>query len=203
MSITKFYKINFFLDNHHTFYYCANMNRIDTIQTIQSPQQRAERILDLLSGTGFSSVCDLAATIGVSEMTIRRDLDKLEAEGNIRRTHGGAITEARTQLELDYQARQKRQSTEKEQIGKLAISLIKNGQSIFVDAGTTALAMARHIKSLRNIRIRVVTCSLPVQTELFNSSNIEVILTGGRMLTHTMSLVGTLTQENIANMRFD
>ena len=201
MSTTKYLKISFFLDNYRLFLYCANMNRINTIQTIQSPQQRAERILDLLSSTGFSSVSDLADSLNVSEMTIRRDLDKLESEGHIRRTHGGAITEARTQIELDYKARQRRQAQAKEKIGKLASNLVVNGQSIFIDAGTTTLAMAKHLRTLKSVK--VVTNSLPVQVELMDNRNVEVILTGGHVLTHTMSLIGTLAQENIANMRFD
>jgi DeoR family transcriptional regulator, fructose operon transcriptional repressor len=176
------------------------MNRNNTKQTISS-EHRLGNILDQLSSTGFSSVSNLAIALDVSEMTIRRDLGKLESQGYIRRTHGGAITEARTQIELDYRARQKRQAQAKEKIGKLATGLVQNGQSIFVDAGTTTLSMAKHLKSLKYVR--VVTNSLPVQTELLDNTNIEVILIGGRILTSTMSLVGTLAQENLSTMRFD
>lgn len=177
------------------------MNRNNTLQAVLSPEQRSERILDLLSTTGFSSVSDLARVLKVSEMTIRRDLDKLETEGHIRRTHGGAITESRTQIEIDYSSRKKRHEREKEKIGLLAANLVKSGQSVFVDAGTTTLAMAKYLKKLKNLRI--ITNSLPLQTELLDSNNTEVILIGGRILTHTMSLVGTLAHENLVNMRFD
>ena len=177
------------------------MNINNKYQTVLSPEQRNERILDLLSTTGFSSVSSLAHSLKVSEMTIRRDLDKLETEGHIRRTHGGAITESRTQIEIDYSSRKKRHEREKEKIGFLAASLVKSGQSIFVDAGTTTLAMAKYLKKLKNLRI--ITNSLPLQTELLDSNGIEVIVIGGRVLTHTMSLVGTLAQENLAAMRFD
>ena len=173
---------------------------IKNTQPALVPEQRLEQILDLLSTMSFASISDLAASLNVSEMTIRRDLDKLESKGHIRRTHGGVVSESKTQIELDYITRQKRQSQEKDIIGKLASGLVEDGQSVFVDAGTTTLSMAKYLKKFRNIK--VITNSLPVQTE-FLDNNIEIFLIGGRVLTHTLSLVGTLAQENLSTMRFD
>ena len=168
---------------------------------IQSLEQRADWILDIISTSGFGSVSDLARRLEVSEMTIRRDLDKLEAEGHIRRTHGGAIAEQRTQVEIAYRDRKKRRAAEKEKIGALAARLVESGQRLFLDAGTTVLAMVEHLKKLKNLQI--ITTSLPIQAELIDSPGIEAILAGGQVLSSTMSLVGTLAQDNISTMRFD
>ena len=177
------------------------MNINNAIQTNHGPGRRLQRIIEILSASGFSSVSALAETLGVSEMTIRRDLDKLETQNYIRRTHGGAVTESRNQIELDYKERKKHRQEEKERIGQIAAGFVKNKQSIFIDAGTTALAMVKHLKGTRGIR--VITNSLPVQMELLDSNDIEVILIGGTVLKSTMSLVGPLAQESISKMRFD
>ncbi|MHB9071368.1 MAG: DeoR/GlpR family DNA-binding transcription regulator [Sedimentisphaerales bacterium] len=167
----------------------------------QSAQQRLDAILDLISTSGFTSVTEVAQQMNVSEMTIRRDFDKLEAEGLIRRAHGGAIAEHRTQVELDYRARQQRRTQEKTRIGQIAASLVQDGQSVFLDAGTTVLAMVKFLKQMKNLHI--VTSSLPVQMELTSCPNINVILVGGQIFPHTMSYVGPLAIENIQSMRFD
>ena len=180
------------------------MNKQNDITTASSPNRRIEKILDLLSTTGFGSVSQLSFDLNVSEMTIRRDLDKLETEGKIRRTHGGAITEKRTQIELDYHSRQLRQYTEKEIIAKIATDLIQPGQSIFMDAGTTVLALAKQLKiEHKSKNLRIITNSLVIQSEFMSGALGEVISTGGKILPHTMSLIGPLAQENISNMRFD
>ena len=167
----------------------------------QSAQQRLDAILDLISTSGFTSVTEVAQQVKVSEMTIRRDFDKLEAEGLIRRAHGGAIAEHRTQVELDYRARQQRRAQEKMRIGQIAASLVQDGQSVFLDAGTTVLTMVKSLKQMKNLHI--VTSSLPVQMDLMNQPNMSVILVGGQIMPHTMSYVGALAIENIQSMRFD
>ena len=134
-------------------------------------------------------------------MTVRRDLDKLEADGVLRRTHGGAVAQHRTQIELNYLARQKQHRREKESIGELAAGLVEDGQSVFLDAGTTVLAMVQHLTDRK--ALTVITTSLPVQMALLNSPSVDVILVGGQVLAPTMSLIGTLAQETISNMRFD
>ena len=177
------------------------MNTRANIKTTLSPDQRLDKILELISSTGFGGVSELSKMLSVSEMTIRRDMEKLEAEGHIRRTHGGALTEARSQYELDFKLRQKRFAGEKKIIGRIAAKQVKQGQCVFVDAGTTTLAMAEYLKLTGNIT--VVTNSLPLYSELLDCKDIEVILTGGKALTSTMSLVGTLAQDNLTAMRFD
>jgi DeoR/GlpR family transcriptional regulator of sugar metabolism len=178
-----------------------NMEKFDKNRNGQSAQQRLEPILDLIYTSGFTSVTEVAQQMNVSEMTIRRDFDKLEAEGLIRRAHGGAIAEHKTQVELDYRARQQRRAQEKMRIGQIAASLVQDGQSVFLDAGTTVLAMVKFLKQMKNLHI--VTSSMPVQMDLMSCPHINVILVGGQIMPHTMSYVGPLAVENIQSMRFD
>jgi len=178
-----------------------NSQELNQNRSGQSAQQRLDAILDIIYTSGFTSVAEVAQQMNVSEMTIRRDFDKLEAEGRIRRAHGGAIAEHRTQVEVDYRARQQRRAQEKARIGQIAASLVREGQSIFLDAGTTVLAMVKFLKQIKNLH--VVTSSLPVQMEFMDCPDINVILVGGRIMPHTMSYVGPLATENIHNMRFD
>ena len=165
------------------------------------PEQRLEKILELIASTGFGGVSELSKILNVSEMTIRRDMEKLEAEGQIRRTHGGALTETKSQYELDFKLRKNRFSNEKKIIGQIAVKQVRQGQCVFIDAGTTTLVMAECLKLSGNLTI--VTNSLPLYSELMGCKNIEVILIGGKILTSTMSLVGMLAQENLNAMRFD
>lgn len=178
------------------------MNTIKNLKKMAlSPELRLEKILELISSRGFGGVSELSKMLNVSEMTIRRDMEKLEAEGHIRRTHGGALTEAKSQYELDFKLRKKRFADEKKNIGQIAAKQVKQGQCVFIDAGTTTLAMAEYLKLSGNMT--VVTNSLPLYSELLDCKNLEVILIGGKILTSTMSLVGTLAQENLTVMRFD
>ena len=177
------------------------MNIKESNKTILSPEQRLEKILELIASTGFGGVSELSKALNVSEMTIRRDMEKLEAEGHIRRTHGGALTETRSQFELDFKLRKKRFADEKKVIGRIAAKQVLPGQCVFIDAGTTTLAMAEYLKLSGNIT--VVTNSLPLYFGLLECKNIEVILIGGKVLNSTVSLVGTLAQDNLNAMRFD
>ncbi len=174
-------------------------------QGIEEPQksynQRVEMILDVLSREGFISVSELAGRLDMSEMTIRRDFDRLESEGLVRRTRGGAVPENRTQIDLNYQARQRLRAREKDSIGKLAAKMVTRGQRIFLDAGTTVLAIVKYLRGIDHLQI--ITNSIPAQMELMNYSSVEVILVGGNVLPLTLSTVGPIAQEMIANMRFD
>lgn len=164
-------------------------------------EQRIERILNILYGVDFSSVAKLAEQFHVSEMTIRRDLDRLERDGFIRRTHGGAVLLQRAKYNIDYRIRHQCHSAEKDAIGRLAAGLVRDGQNIFLDAGTTVLAIVKHLHSLKGLK--AVTSSLTVQMELLNMPGVEIILVGGKVMALTMSLAGPLARDAIARMRFD
>jgi DeoR family transcriptional regulator, fructose operon transcriptional repressor len=164
-------------------------------------QSRGNRILDLIQGKGFIGIANLARELNVSEMTIRRDLERMEAEGLVRRTPGGAMAESRTRAGIEFSARQRVNPAEKERIGRLAAGLVQEGQTIYLDAGTTVFAMIQYLKHFQ--RLQIVTNSLPIQAKLVEISDLDVFLVGGQVLKLTVSLVGTLAVDNLSNLRFD
>jgi DeoR family fructose operon transcriptional repressor len=164
-------------------------------------QSRGNRIRDLIQEKGFIGIANLARELEVSEMTVRRDLERMEAEGLVRRTPGGAMAESKNRVGIDFIARQQENPAEKEQIGQLAAGLVQEGQTIFLDAGTTVFAMARYLRNFQ--RLQIVTNSLPLQAKLIETTDLEVFLVGGQVRKHTVSLVGTLAADNLSNLRFD
>ncbi len=177
------------------------MKRNPTKRSFSEVQSRGSRILELIEGNGFVGISNLARELSVSEMTIRRDLDRMEAEGLVRRTPGGAMTEPRTRAGIDFSSRQQENSAAKEQIGRLAAGLVREGQTIYLDAGTTVFAMIPYLKHFQ--RLQIVTNSLPIQAKLVETSDLDVFLVGGQVFKLTVSLVGTLAVDNLSNLRFD
>jgi len=133
-------------------------------------------------------------------MTIRRDLDRLETEGLIRRTHGGAVTESLGEVELDFTARRNQNARAKRQIGQAAAALVREGDVIFLDAGSTLIAMAEFLVGKR---LTVVTHSLPIADRLAGRDGIEVFLLGGQVRRDLMSVVGYRAEESLASFRLD
>lgn len=170
-------------------------------KTSITARKRQSLIVAFIGKESFCGITDLAGRFDVSEMTIRRDLEHLESEGLLRRTPGGAIPMAGIQVGVGFELRRQVNQAEKDAIGRLAAGLVQEGQTVFLDAGTTVLAMARCLKNMR--RVQIVTSSLPVQVELAESNSCDVILIGGTLLKYTVSLVGVLAADNVSNMRFD
>ncbi len=168
---------------------------------MDSSEQRRQRVLELLTDSGYESVQALSKVLGVSEMTVRRDLDHLEAKGLIRRTHGGAVSEMYSQIELDYRIRQKHNARAKRQIASAAVGMIQDGEVIYLDAGTTVLAMAPLLIGRKALTI--VTPSIPLATELAEAPGIETILLGGQMRRDLRAVVGHIAEECLASFRLD
>ncbi|MCA9449524.1 MAG: DeoR/GlpR transcriptional regulator, partial [Candidatus Omnitrophica bacterium] len=111
-------------------------------------QERQSLLLEYLKEAKKASVSDLSKDFNVSEATIRRDLTKLERLGFLVKTYGGAILSNSTQYEFSYNERLSRHVEEKERIGKFAATLVKPGESVFLDSGTTTLQIGRHLTHL-------------------------------------------------------
>ncbi len=149
-------------------------------------EQRYQMILDLMraTGTGSVRVTDLKKNLNVSSETIRRDLENMENQGLIRRARGGAFLNENALLEnntnqyLPFGIRGKARVESKKEIAEFAISFIKEGQSIALDSGTTAYALARVIKQ-RFKSLTVVTNSMAIANELTDAKGITLIVTGG------------------------
>ncbi|MDP3176491.1 MAG: DeoR/GlpR family DNA-binding transcription regulator [Spirochaetaceae bacterium] len=160
----------------------------------------AEKIVDILRRKGYRSVVDLASELRVSDMTVRRHLERLAAEGGqVRRVFGGAFL-GDEMTEVDYRVRDSVGLAEKRAIGRAAYAMIQPGESIFIDAGTTAAQLALAVDDTK--RISVVTNSLVVMQSLEQKANVETFVLGGRLHAPTASLVGYMAVEAASQFRF-
>jgi len=162
---------------------------------------RQSRILSRLHRTGEVDVASLAAAFGVSAMTIRRDLDVLASRGRVARTHGGAALAGRVVFDFQFLRRTEEQADAKARIAAVAAGLVRDGQSVLLDSGTTTLAIARTLRDDR--RLTVITTSLPIASELQYASSIELVLLGGTLRREAPDLIGPLTETNLEALRAD
>lgn len=138
------------------------------------------------------SISELAERFRVSEMTIRRDLDKLAKSGQVRRTHGGAISTDRMMFEFDFFAQRQTNSQAKQAIAAEAIKFIRPGTRLIIDAGTTTLELACLLKDFKDLT--VITPSLEVGSVLQFSEAIQTILLGGEICKERAMLTGIITE---------
>jgi len=138
-------------------------------------------------------VQDLAKRTNVHESTIRRDLDELEAQGLVRRIHGGAILEIQSQIEPPFELRQISHEEEKDLVGRAAAELVKDGEVIFIDGGTTTQFIVPYLLDRQNLT--VVTCGLNIACALASSRDISTIVVGGELHVESQSFAGPLTLE--------
>lgn len=139
-------------------------------------------------------VVDLAQVFGVSGETIRRDLEILEREGQIKRVYGGAV-DARQAPVRRYDEREAHRIEEKKAIGRLASTLVEDGDTLIVDVGTTALAFCAHLQGKRGLT--VVTPSIRAAQLLRSTTEARVIVTGGVLHDEEPYLTGPVAQETI------
>ncbi len=164
------------------------------------PEERQHRIEEYLQRVEFASLEELAREVEASLSTVRRDLAVLEGGGGIRRTHGGArILNPRTD-EFAFSARDTHQLAEKEAIGRLCAELIQPGQSVIIDAGTTAYHAARYLESKRPL---IITNSLPVANLYASNNMVEIVVTGGVVSPRLGVLVGPLALESLTRLHAD
>lgn len=171
-------------------------------QARPSARTRRDRILLEITQLGYVSGSALAGLFGVSEMTIRRDLDLLAAEGKLRRSHGGAVGLGGARLDMvepDMAERVGRNSAEKARIGACAARMVEPGAFIGLDIGSTTLCAA-HALIGRNVRF--LTCSLKIATMLGHAGE-TVVTPGGQVLGSEPSLVGAMTRRQIEAFTFD
>lgn len=166
-----------------------------------SPERRREQIMSYLSAHDRASVGELSHVLGVSEVTIRKDLDLLESQGLLLRTHGGAMASGRGRLELHFATREQQHLEQKRRIAQRAAALIHSGQRIFLDASTTALQVARLIKDREELT--VVTNGLYTALELTFSPGVTTVVVGGTMRHRSSSLVGSLNADLLQRLRID
>ncbi|MBR5613710.1 MAG: DeoR/GlpR transcriptional regulator [Clostridia bacterium] len=157
--------------------------------------ERQKKILEILAAEGAVSVSRLSGELNVTEETVRRDLEKLEKQEQLRRTHGGAVPMDESTYEASLEKRKTINVEAKKRMAAMAAKQVAEGDTIFLDASTTTFFMAKELKAMRNIT--VITNSLRVVVELENSEFIKVISVGG-VLSNNQSFVGTLAEKSIA-----
>lgn len=156
-------------------------------------EERRRQLLQWLEEEGRIQVTDAARRLAVSPMTVRRDLERLEAEGLLVRTHGGALpVGTATPRELPYASKRARQVEAKRKIGRLAASLVRAGETVVLDAGSTTLQIARHLPP--RVALKVVTNDLLIARELADREDIDVYVTGGLVRRGVYSLQGPETE---------
>jgi DeoR/GlpR family transcriptional regulator of sugar metabolism len=163
--------------------------------------ERHKRIRRLIEDNGRATVAELSVLFGVSEATIRRDLEEMDERGWIRREHGGALCADRATAEPPILQRVAEQESEKRRIGRAAAQLVQDGETIFIGSGTTTLEVARNLGAVENLT--VITNALNIVTELVNCSGITLIVIGGLLRPSELSLVGHLTEQALKELRAD
>ncbi len=163
------------------------------------PAQRRRIILDLVHSNGVVSLRELTEAVGSSEVTVRRDLRALEAEGALTRRHGGAVHLAGLTHEASYAQKASVSEAEKKAIAREALGLVEEGDAVALGAGTTTLALAQLMAGMPDLT--VVTNSLLVANALTRRRGPEVIMTGGSLRTSILALVGPAAEESISRLR--
>ncbi|MFM0281707.1 DeoR/GlpR family DNA-binding transcription regulator [Paraburkholderia sediminicola] len=161
--------------------------------------QRKQLILEALKRDGQVIAKALSVEFDVSEDTIRRDLRELAVEGQLQRVHGGALPAS--PAVVDLAGRERIESASKAAIGRAAAGMIARGQIAFIDGGTTAVQLARHLP--RDLRATIVTHSPSIAVELAEHTELEVIMIGGRLFRHSMVNVGAAAIEALSHIRAD
>ncbi|MEU6432137.1 DeoR/GlpR family DNA-binding transcription regulator [Microbispora sp. NPDC046973] len=161
---------------------------------------RIRAIMNALRTSDSVSVAELALAYGVSEMTIRRDLDELAQQGVVRRVRGGALSLLLRGEEPPFGVREREAVDAKRRIGAEVAGLLADGEAVLLDGGTTALEVAR---AVRERRLTILPLALQAAQELAGAPRIRLVLPGGEVRHGEMNFVGPLTETSIKALRFD
>lgn len=164
-----------------------------------SQLRRLDVIRQQLASDGEVFIAKLAKQFRVSEMTVRRDIDLLESQGEALRTHGGAASAKRLTFEFTFKANQQKNIEAKRAIAAKALEHIKDGDVVLLDTGTTTLELAKLIAAKR--KVTVITTSLAIVSVLQFVEDVETILLGGFLRKGSPDIHGPLTEENIERFR--
>jgi DeoR/GlpR family transcriptional regulator of sugar metabolism len=168
---------------------------------ILSTNERRERIIEELRQYDEVSVSDLSARLGVSDVTIRKDLQQLEDQGYLTRVRGGAVFSGRGQLELRFAARQQLCLEEKRRMAEAAVRYVQVGATIFLDGSSTVFQMTRLVRHMRGLT--VITNGLYAALELSFAPEVTTIVVGGILRKQSSSLVDLLTPELLQRLHVD
>ena len=168
---------------------------------VMLPVERRQKILECVKLRGAVSVNDLVNLLDVSHMTVRRDLEKLEHEGLVVSVSGGVQISKKLSIEPSRVDKAEMAAAEKERIGRFGTTIIPDGACIYLDAGTTSLALAHFLTNREDLTI--VTNDFAVLNFLSDHGMDNVIHTGGQLRPQNMSAVGILAARSIESLSFD
>src|SRR4051812_18857767 len=159
--------------------------------------ERQARIAEHVSVRGRARIGELAEIFGVTEPTIRKDLSALQEQGLVKRTHGGALA-IHPNVDRELAGRQTANRSAKDAIARACLGLLSDGDSVFLDSGTTIEAVARGLaEDPRALRLSVLTSSLGVALSLADVRHVDCVLVGGQVRRVDGSLVGPLALQNL------
>lgn len=175
----------------------SNMSEEFQIRDSYSAEARQKRILEILNFQGSASVSDLSARLGVSEVTVRKDLSQLEAQNRLYRTHGRAVPICSYVVNRHLNEKEKIYSKEKMAIGRVAASLVKENDSLLIASGTTVLYAAKEMMDARGLT--VISASVSVSSILSQNRGIDVVQLGGIVRESSVSVVGSFAENMLTN----
>lgn len=168
-------------------------------------KERKQTVLRILESKGAVSVVELSERLGISEVTVRRDLSELEEQGKLKRTHGGAIRgqSSGTAYEPGIATLEQEKVEEKIAIAARAYDMISSGDAIILDSSSTAAMLCPFLKNGGKKNITVVTNSFRPVLELMNTDNVDLIHLGGQVRRNIYSTIGPLAETVLGQLRVD
>lgn len=166
--------------------------------------ERQQYIIEKIKQEKSVKVIELSKDFGVTEETIRRDLEKIEKQGILKRTYGGAVLieqEVQDVEDTPFSLRVKENTSSKQKIAKAVASLLKTGEVVMLDSSTTCLEVAKNID--KQEKMTVITNSVSILSELSGHEELNIVATGGTLRKKSLSLIGPTAKQNVKNYYAD
>ncbi|SEM96091.1 DeoR/GlpR family DNA-binding transcription regulator [Lihuaxuella thermophila] len=167
---------------------------------MKSNQKRKELIMEMFKTETFLKIADLSKQFQVSEITIRRDFDELEAKGWVTKVPGGAVLRQPTG-ENSLQEKERFQQEEKLSIAKKCKEIVQDGQVVMLSAGSTTMYIARELKDKKELT--VVTTGINIAFELSGLPHIQLVIAGGPVLPKSYAMVGHIAERTLKELKAD
>ena len=180
-----------------------NVALVDPEEQRMLVEERRRHILDILDQARRVTVRQLSETFSVSAVTVRADLEALAQMGALIRSHGGAVKPHSPAPDLPISLKERIRHTEKARIGAAAASLIRDGETVIFDSGTTTAAVAKCVAGLRLNSLTVITNALNVALELSNLPHVRIIMLGGILRGSALSMVGPHAEQALSGLNAD
>ncbi len=164
--------------------------------------ERRNEILDKLQKEKRVVVSELSKTYGVSEETIRRDLEKLESDGYVIKSYGGAVLNENMNIDMPFNVRKNTNVAGKQKIAEIVGNMVKDGERLILDSSSTAVFIAKELKEKRR-NLTIITNSIEIIIELFDAQDYRVLSTGGLAMEGSLALIGPQTDEMLRNHHVD